>query len=637
MAPRVDVGDRLGAYRLEAVLGRGGMGVVYLATDERLSRNVAVKVIAPELTQDETFSARFVREARLAAAIDHPNILPIHEVGEQDGVLFLVSRYVDGSDLRDLLLREGRLDPARAVELVGQIGSALDAAHGRGIIHRDVKPANILVSHKDGKDHAYLTDFGLTKERQETTGLSVTGQVVGTLDYMAPEQLHGESLDGRADLYALGCVLYQSLTGQAPYRGTDVAVMLGHLQEPPPSLADKADPGVRALDAVVKRAMAKDRDQRFASCGELARAAEAALATPAAPGEPRAGSKRPAWQLLSAIAGAVVLVGVIVGLVATSGGSSHRQAAAQALVRPDSVALIDAGTAHVVRTAHVELGIAEARCTATADGAWVLNTESQTITSISNSGESRQLGVGVPGSDISATADRLWLANSDNTVTDVDQKNWIVGGTRPLPDLPTIGIAGGTSARGVAADARYVWASQVRSLNHGVSRIPVDRPGKAKLVDGHHGGGPIIVTSQGVWVGDYLSVPGGYPGGLTRIDPATGKTTHLRLGSLAANGIGIAADDHEVWYVAGPGSEGPGTLWKVDLETATVAGSLRLPDAPTGVAVANDSIWVSLGSAKAVLRIDPAKMTVRQRIRIGNPVTSIAASGKRVWLTVQHA
>jgi serine/threonine protein kinase/class 3 adenylate cyclase len=277
VAPIVGVGDWLGSYHLDAVLGRGGMGVVYLATDKRLSRKVAVKVVAPELAEDETFSARFVREARLAAAIDHPHILPIYEVGEQDGVLFLASRYVDGSDLRDLLLRDGPLASPRAVEIIRQIGSALDAAHARGLVHRDVKPANILIARSYDIDHAYLTDFGLTKERAETAGLSLTGQVVGTLDYIAPEQLRGEELDGGADLYALGCVLYQALSGQPPYSGTDVAVMLGHLQDPAPTLGDLDRYSKSAFDAVVRRAMAKDRRDRYANGGQLAAAALAAL------------------------------------------------------------------------------------------------------------------------------------------------------------------------------------------------------------------------------------------------------------------------------------------------------------------------------------------------------------------------
>jgi serine/threonine protein kinase len=276
MATPIGVGDQLGPYHLEAVLGRGGMGVVYLANDERLARKVAVKVVAPELVEDETFSARFIREARLAAAIDHPHILPVYEVGELDGLLFLVSRYVDGSDLRDVLLREGRLSAPRAVGIVRQIGSALDAAHARGLVHRDVKPANLLIATGDGRvDHAYLADFGLTKERAETQGLSVTGQVVGTLDYMAPEQLQGESLDGRADVYALGCVLYQTLSGQAPYTGTDVAVMLGHLQEAPPTLPDE----LAALQPVIDKAMAKEAVNRYASAGALSSAAVDAVAT----------------------------------------------------------------------------------------------------------------------------------------------------------------------------------------------------------------------------------------------------------------------------------------------------------------------------------------------------------------------
>jgi predicted ATPase len=275
----VGIGTRVGAYTLSSMLGRGGMGVVYLADDERLQRRVAVKVLAPELAADEEFRARFLREARLAAALDHPHVVPIHEVGDADGLLYLVMRWVDGGDLRELLLREGRLGAERAVELVRQVGSALDAAHERGLVHRDVKPANVLVAPGNTGDHAYLADFGLTKRRQETTRLSGTGQVVGTLDYMAPEQIRGEDVDGRCDVYALGCVLYQCLTGRAPYAGTDVAVMLGHLQEPTPTL----DGDAAAFTGVITRAMAKHPAERYSSARDLVEALATAVTQPSAP------------------------------------------------------------------------------------------------------------------------------------------------------------------------------------------------------------------------------------------------------------------------------------------------------------------------------------------------------------------
>ena len=271
------IGTVLGGYRIEAGIGRGGMGVVYRAEQVRLQRQVAIKLIAPELSEDPAFRERFERESRLAASIDHPNVVPVHEAGEADGVLFISMRYVDGTDLRSLLATEGRLEPGRVAEIVAQVAAALDAAHARGLVHRDVKPANVLLASAGGREYAYLTDFGLTKHTSSLGGLTKTGEWVGTLDYVAPEQIQGGGLDARTDVYALGCVLHQALTGQVPYvRDSDVAKMYAHLNEPPPS-ARAVVPGLPPeLDEVIARAMAKDPEERYPSAGDLGRAAHAA-------------------------------------------------------------------------------------------------------------------------------------------------------------------------------------------------------------------------------------------------------------------------------------------------------------------------------------------------------------------------
>jgi serine/threonine-protein kinase PknK len=257
------------------------MGVVYLATDLRLARPVAVKILAPELTDPE-FQERFLRESRLAASLDHPHVIPVYEADEAEGQLFIAMRYVDGSDLRDLIVRDGQLETPRVLRLGRQIAAALDAAHRAGLIHRDVKPGNVLVSERDADENAYLCDFGLTKERAATS-LSVTGQVVGTLDYMAPEQIKDDPIDHRVDVYALGCVLYQCLTGATPYTGGDVSVMLGHLLEPPPSVVASRADLPEAVDAVIARAMAKEPDERYASARDLIDALETAIAQASRP------------------------------------------------------------------------------------------------------------------------------------------------------------------------------------------------------------------------------------------------------------------------------------------------------------------------------------------------------------------
>jgi serine/threonine-protein kinase len=246
------------------------MGVVYRATDLELERPVALKLIAPELAADERFRERFLRESRLAASLDHGNVIPVYEAGEAEGQLFQAMRYVEGEDLNSLLRREGKLAPERAVAICAQVSSALDAAHRRGLVHRDVKPANVLL---DEREHAYLSDFGLTKQLAEGSGATQTGQLVGTLDYLAPEQIRGEEVDGRTDEYALACVLYECLAGRPPFRGTTEAeVLWAHMQEEPPPLPDY--PG---LAPVLAKGLAKAKDNRYPSCGELVTAARQAL------------------------------------------------------------------------------------------------------------------------------------------------------------------------------------------------------------------------------------------------------------------------------------------------------------------------------------------------------------------------
>jgi hypothetical protein len=274
----MDPGTVFAGCRIESEAGRGGMGVVYCATHIALDRRVALKLLTPELANDEGFRARFQQESRLAARIDHPNVVDIYEAGDEVGRLYIEMRWVEGSDLRKEIERNGRLAPARAAHIVAQVADALDAAHALGLVHRDVKPANILLGLRQGREHAYLTDFGLTKRVESAGGLTRTGQWVGTLDYVAPEQIRGDKVDARTDVYALGGVLAHALTGHVPFeRDSDVAKMWGHINDapaPPSSVVPGLPP---ELDAVVLRAMAKDPAERYQSAGDLGRAALAAV------------------------------------------------------------------------------------------------------------------------------------------------------------------------------------------------------------------------------------------------------------------------------------------------------------------------------------------------------------------------
>ena len=264
-------GREFAGCRIEEVVGRGGMGVIYRGTDLRLERPVAIKLIAAERATDDGFRQRFEREARLTAAIDHPNVIPVYAAGEEDGHLYLVMRYVAGQDLQALLRKEGSLDPERAARVVEQVGEALDAAHFAGLVHRDIKPANVLLA----GDHVYLSDFGITRA-DTTTRITESGEWLGTLDFMSPEHLRGERTTARSDVYAVGCLLYCCLTGKPPFQRQSMpATIRAHLDEAPPRASDT--PGVpRSFDAVIERALAKDPGDRYASAGDLGRAARAA-------------------------------------------------------------------------------------------------------------------------------------------------------------------------------------------------------------------------------------------------------------------------------------------------------------------------------------------------------------------------
>jgi hypothetical protein len=271
-------GTVVGSYRVDSIAGRGGMGVVYRAIQLKLDRPVALKLISPELAEDVEFRERFRRESKIAARIEHPNVIPVYEADEADGRLFIAMRFIEGSDLATLLKSAGAMEPFRALDIMRQVAAALDAAHRHGIVHRDVKPGNVLIAHEGGVEHAYLTDFGLTKQVGSSTGFTKTGMWVGTLDYIAPEQITGGAVDARADVYALACVMFQTLTGKVPFpRAEDAAKLYAHVHQPPPLLSELRPELPDRLTSVLGRAMAKHPEERHPSAGDLARDARAAL------------------------------------------------------------------------------------------------------------------------------------------------------------------------------------------------------------------------------------------------------------------------------------------------------------------------------------------------------------------------
>src|SRR5204862_183330 len=355
------VGDEFAGYRVRAVLGRGGMSVVYQAENLRLSSIIALKVLAPELAADDVFRARFLEESRIAASLNHPNVIPIYDMGSQDDLLYIAMRYVSGTDMRQRIKSRGRILPATALFLIGQAARALDAAHRKGLVHRDVKPGNLLIergSDDADPDHVYLADFGITNHAMSRSGLTSTGQFLGTIDYVAPEQIRGTSVLGLADQYSLGCVLYECLTGRVPFeKDLDAAIIWAHVEETPtmPTILRPELPP--QIDQVFGRVLAKRPDERYGSCREFVEAARVALGafgsateasqaytataaapqadvppgtpagTPPAPGGPEGPQwyRRPRW--IAALAAVVLLLAGVGTWVALSGPGTHPKAA----------------------------------------------------------------------------------------------------------------------------------------------------------------------------------------------------------------------------------------------------------------------------------------------------------------------
>lgn len=663
---QVSIGSVFGGYRIEGLAGEGGMGRVYRATQMALKRQVALKLIVPELADDVSFRVRFERESELTASIEHPNVIPVYEAGEAEGRLFIAMRWVEGTDLRSVISSQERLDPTRVVAIVEQVAAALDAAHRGGLVHRDVKPANVMLTTTHGQEHVYLTDFGLTKKAASGTALTGTGQFVGTPDYMPPEQIKGERVDARTDVYALGCVLFHALTGRVPYdRDSEVAKMYAHLKDPPPS-AVEAVPGTPAgLDAVIGRALAKEPDRRYPSAGDLARASRAALSgddpsqpernlatglaappapegaptvltpgaasatsapatapastptalpqpaapTPPTPALPR--ERRPRRALPIALAGLLVLGGVGIlaaaGAFSGSGGSESASTSGHAArsTTPKVVATIPAGNGPD--------GVAVGGHTV-----WVSNSGGNTLTRL-DTGSNRRIGDPVPvgrNPDEVEVADGIvWVANTDDgTVTRLEAD--------PQPGAQTA-IPVGLGPQGLSLGRRLLWVAN--GVSDSVSRI--DRA-SGTTVGAPIGVGPnpigIFVGKDTVWVTNSLSAT------VTRIDPSTAQVIGrpVRVGRNVRNVIeGLGS----VWV----SSVDDDTVTRLDPTSGKVVGhAIPVGDRPKGMAVLDGLLWVVNEGSNSVSRIDPkAGKEVGSPTPVGRKPVDIAAGAGSLWVT----
>jgi YVTN family beta-propeller protein len=592
------LGTRLAGYQIKTLLGRGGMGVVYLAEQARPHRQVALKLLLAPAAVSEAFRERFLRESELAAAIDHPNVLPVYDAGETDGALWIAMRHVDGIDLAALLARHGALAPEQALAIAGQVAGALDAAHARGLVHRDVKPANVLLAMDGGAvAHAYLADFGLTKRIGGARGLTVSGQVLGTIDYIAPEQIEGGKVDGRTDQYSLGCVLFECLTGVVPFRrDSELAVLWAHVHDQPPRVGEHRPDLPAALDDAIGRALAKDPGDRHPSCGALIASAQAAL-TGAAPAGVRHRVRRPAgrragrgrrrpWLTRRSSLVLTVTAGVL-----------------SAMLLSAAVLLARDGGAPTVPT--TPAGLPAANQAVHIDPATF-----QTVHSVA---------VGTDPAAVAGGGGLVWVANRrDGTVMVVDPGTNRVQETIPASGSWPVGQGG----PGLAFAGGSVWVTNARQRQ--VARVESGADPITIPVDASPSAIAAGSDADLLWVVGQTRSGGGV---LARIDARTNQVDlriPLRHGP---SGLAVTADGRTVWVVTTKDR----TLRSFDTRTGDPGKPVKLRRAPDQVALGDGAVWVTSSSSDTVLRIDPATSKAKE-IRVGNGPSGIAFGADRVWV-----
>ena len=572
MQSEVRTGTEVAGFRVHSYIGEGAMGAVYLAEEMATGRRVALKVLAPVLARDERFRQRFLRESQVAASLDHPHVVPTVAAGEEDGLLYLAMQYVQDVDLRELLRREGRLDPPRAIDLVAQVADALDAAHAAGLVHRDVKPGNILVSSNGDDEHAYVCDFGLARHISSVSSLTGERGFVGTIDYVAPEQIEGGTIDGRADEYSLGCVLFECLAGERPFgRESELSVVFAHLNEPPPRLSDLRPELPQAFDGVFATALAKSPDERYSSCGELARAARAALQGKTI--RPRRVRRR----LL--VAGAVVLAATgaaIGGVLATESGHASRLALA---VKPSALNLIDARTRRVV--VRVGYGV--------------------------------RVNVGDGWSDVAVSGHTGWvLLGAPQRLIRIDLDTKKVTRVVKLPFSP--------GARLLTA-LGSVWVTQ--DIGPGLLRVD-ERTGKIArrfTFKGEALGAGLAYGAGSLW----LTLGSGVDrGGVARVDPESGRVLHR----FATDSRWLVFADGAVWAVRPEN----GLVTKIDPIENRITAQAKLHGWASDIAVGGGFAWVSVIPDSVVFKLSEDDLSVQGSSTTGPDPERLSFGGGKLWI-----
>ena len=565
------IGTEVAGFRIESVLGHGGMGTVYVAEQPSPARKVVLKLLRPELSSDAGFRRRFIHESEAAASTEHPNIVPIYSAGEADGVLYIAMRFVEGEDLRELIARDGPAPPERAVEIVSQVASALDAAHARGLVHRDVKPSNVLL---DRQGNAYLSDFGLIKRSQVDSGLTETGQFMGSIEYCAPEQIRGEQVDGRADVYSLACVLFEAVAGRPPFRrDREIATLYAHLEQEPPVLSSVASSSNDELDVVVAKGLAKAPSERYETAGAFARDARhaAGVSSGARAVVPERQRRRLGW-----IAGLVVAAvgGVIAAAILVSSGDSADEpvAAATPPVRPTAV-MLDPDTGSVEQT----IGGFTYRQAPTLVG------------------------------DLAAGEGGVWVG-APPLVYHLDPM------TRAIRESIHLPLPGGNLAVGF----RTVWvavADAVQRINPATDQTL--RSVRLEEAQGIVDVSEIAVGEDAMWATTQSA--------LYRLDPFTARV----IGKTEISGsTGLAVADCTVWVV----DDFAGTLTAFDESSGRLRDSVDLPGSLDGVVSGGGSTWVLDHEAGLVSVVDPATLVVLDTVRVGGDERDIVFGADAVWL-----
>jgi hypothetical protein len=570
MQSRIPTGTVCAGFRIEKVIGEGAMGTVYLAEDTRRGGTVALKVLTPELARDDRFRQRFVRESLLAGSLNHPHVVPTLASGEEDGVLYLAMAYIDGVDLRTLL-RQGPLEVERALTIVGEVAEALDAAHAAGLVHRDVKPGNILVAGTPEGEHAYICDFGLARHVSSVSSLTGDRGFVGTIDYVPPEQIEGGSIDGRADVYSLGCVLFECLAGSRPFdRESELSVVFAHLNEPPPRISDVRTGLPEEFNQVFATALAKTPDDRYSTCGELVRAARAAL-------RGKVFIRRTILRRRFALAAAAVVIAAaaVISVVLASRGtqapSVHAAKAQSISLRPNALNLVDAKTRRVV-------GRVDTR-------------------------ES------VPAGDIAFAGGSAWVVptGGKQQLLRIDPATRHVTSVLNLPWPPGIRLATGGGSVWVTEDiGSHVWRIDART-GKVIDRLTV-----------HDGGiGPGIAYGAGsLWLARGAEV--------LRLDPRSGTVVRR----FPTPSWWLVFADGAVWAATAD----DGRVWKIDPAANTVVAQAKLHGWLSDLTVGGGSVWASILPDGVLFKLGEDDLGVQSTAGAGPDPQRISFGGEHLWI-----